>query len=382
MSKKKPVVNLFLDCGAFSAWNRGERLSIHGYIKYVQENIDYLYCYASMDKIPGMFGRKRTQAEVEASAAKSYENHKLMKKEGLKPIPIFHQGESYDWLKRYVDDGDAYIGISTAKDESTISQIAWLDDVFTMLCDEKGRPIVKTHGFGTTKPVLMMRYPFFTVDSTTWTLTPGYGSIVVPVWKRGAFCYDEPPMRVIFSDVVRTQAGGTSYDDLGAFQRLLVEQYLAECGLNVHETIYVPDNRRRVMLHYYLQFEKHHTIKPFFATRNFFGGAQRLQDKSKVKPWRTVTVMQATSMTHRGWGQMMTEMGANNRLLNYYDLREFPYEVMREFVMEGSRISGKRTKQRGANFQSEGYWNARKMALIKRVINNKGVVEDGTESID
>lgn len=56
-----------------------------------------------MDCIPGTFGRVRTQKEIEESPIKSWENYLYMKdklKSRDKLIPIFHQEESFEHLKK------------------------------------------------------------------------------------------------------------------------------------------------------------------------------------------------------------------------------------------------------------------------------------------
>src|SRR5580692_1929900 len=89
----KPKISLMLDSGAFSAWKRGISINLAEYIAYIKKHEHLLASYVCLDQIPGKPGVKRTQAEVDDAAAQSYKNQQTMKKAGLTPIPVFHQGE-------------------------------------------------------------------------------------------------------------------------------------------------------------------------------------------------------------------------------------------------------------------------------------------------
>src|SRR5260221_8934511 len=113
-AKKK--VQLMLDSGAFSAWNRGEEINIKEYIAYVKRNQHLLHSHVNLDVIPGVHGQRRATDDVESSAKQSYDNLQIMKAAELRPIPVFHHGESLTWLERLLKDGEPYIGLSASKD--------------------------------------------------------------------------------------------------------------------------------------------------------------------------------------------------------------------------------------------------------------------------
>jgi hypothetical protein len=116
-AKPKPLIKLMLDSGAYSAWTQNQAISIAAYIKFVRECEPYLHTYVNLDVIPGALGRPRTWQDTETAAAQSYRSLQLMKDAGLKPLPVFHQGEDFRWLERMLKDGEEYIGISTAKNQ-------------------------------------------------------------------------------------------------------------------------------------------------------------------------------------------------------------------------------------------------------------------------
>ena len=112
----EPGIRLFLDSGAYTAWTKGQTIDVHEYIKFVHEVEPCIATYANVDVIPGGSDRVRTTADAEASARRSYRNLQIMKDAGLKPLPVFHQGEHFRWLETMLVDGEDYIGVSTAKD--------------------------------------------------------------------------------------------------------------------------------------------------------------------------------------------------------------------------------------------------------------------------
>lgn len=266
-------IRLMLDSGAFSAWNRKEHIDIDKYIKFVKKNRKFIDTYVNMDVIPV----NRSQKEVEISASKSYENLQYMKTKGLNPIPVFHQGERFYWLKKLVDDGESYIGLSTYKQLWVKDHVKWLDEVFTMLTDDAGRPLVKTHGFGVMSFRILTRYPWETVDSTTWSLSPSYGKIFVPPYVGGKPDYTCQPIVVVISGVLQAstvywegklrkiKANQKRQFDLSSpivqdYTRRFLEE---ECGLSVAQARYDDDARRRAVLTYFNKFQENMKVVRF-----------------------------------------------------------------------------------------------------------------------
>ena len=174
-----------LDSGAYSAWTRGARIDIREYIQFIQRNEALLACYVNLDVIAGDGGNRAwRQADIEKAAAQSYANQQRMKDAGLRPIPVFHQDEVVHWLERYLSDGECYIGLSPYKRQNRRDAVRWLDRCFTLLT-ANGRPLVKTHAFGVTSPIILHRYPWASADSSKWALAAGFGQVPVPVYTNG-----------------------------------------------------------------------------------------------------------------------------------------------------------------------------------------------------
>jgi hypothetical protein len=216
-----------LDSGAFSAYWLDKEIDIDDYCDFIIKHKHLVANYINLDVIPGKPGTLRTTDDVKESSRRSFENFQYMKSRGLSPLPVFHQGEPFHWLERYLEDGEPYICISTNKELSTESNRKWLDIVFTMICDEQGNPSVKTHGLGITIWELMTRYPWESVDSTSWSLIPGYGRIIVPQYNKGIPIYDKRPISVIMSgwENKSKAAQRMQYDSLGPMEKEAVLRF-------------------------------------------------------------------------------------------------------------------------------------------------------------
>jgi hypothetical protein len=175
-------VNLFLDSGAFSAFTKGVVIDIQEYIAFIKENLEVIEVYANLDVI--------------GDPKATLDNQQIMEAAGLKPLPCFHYGEPAEYLEYYLDVYD-YVALGGMVPISTSDLMDWLDRIFAEhICGADGLPKNKIHGFGLTSLKLMLRYPWYSVDSTSWVMVGRMGSVLVP--KRGDYLVD--PWRVVVSD--------------------------------------------------------------------------------------------------------------------------------------------------------------------------------------
>jgi hypothetical protein len=134
-----------LDSGAYSAWKKGEVISLDEYIAYIRRN--QIGKYVVLDVI----------GDPEATDA----NLARMEAEGLYPIPVFHIGTNFSILDRYTERY-RYIALGGTVGKSKDIRETFFDKVF------ERHPEITYHGLGMTIPELMRKYPWFSVDSTTW----------------------------------------------------------------------------------------------------------------------------------------------------------------------------------------------------------------------
>jgi len=218
---KNKKVELFLDSGAFSAWTQGKEINIEDYISFIKEHKDVIDIYANLDVI--------------SSPKETWKNQMIMEKAGLHPLPVFHTTfEDPKWLKRYLNRGYDYIALGGMAG-GTISKtqiIKQLDFVFlNLLCDQKGYPKMKVHGFGLTALSIMLRYPWYSVDSTSWVITGRMGSIFIPRYKNGRWIYDENSWKITVSNRnPNIKEAGKHIETLSPINKQILLNYIHEKG--------------------------------------------------------------------------------------------------------------------------------------------------------
>ena len=215
---KKNKVDLFLDSGAFSAFTQKVEIDIMDYIAFIKKNDKHITHYSNLDVI--------------GSAKGTLKNQQIMEKEGLTPIPVFHYGEDEKFLVDYLSKGYKYISLGGMVPISTSALIHWLDHLFTKyLTDKNGTPNIKVHGFGLTSFVLMLRYPWYSVDSTSWVVTGRLGSLFIPLYKDSKWQYNKPPLKIaVSSKSPNLKDAGKHIETLSPKQKEVFLLFLKEKG--------------------------------------------------------------------------------------------------------------------------------------------------------
>lgn len=160
---------VFLDSGAFSAWNMGAEVSITDYVDYIKRNQDIIRVEDG--------NVMASVLDVVGSAQGTFENQMQMEALGVRPLPCFHKNEDPRYLEWYVQRYD-YITIGGMVGTPVPVLIDWLDHIWDKyMTDGAGRPRLKVHGFGVTSVPLMERYPWYSCDSSSWIQAAAFGSI-------------------------------------------------------------------------------------------------------------------------------------------------------------------------------------------------------------
>lgn len=201
---------VFLDSGAFSAFTLNKEVNIYQYVDYIKRNEDIIDCASVLDGI--------------GDPQKTYENQILMERLGVKPLPCFHYGEDERYLEWYISKYE-YITIGGMVPISNNQLFHWLDRIWEKyLCDSAGRPRLKVHGFGLTSVPLMERYPWFSVDSSSWVQIGAFGNVFMPRVGTIAFSTQSPNRKVENQHI----------DTLPPIMRQQVEQTLIGQGYDVN----------------------------------------------------------------------------------------------------------------------------------------------------
>ena len=146
-SNNTPV---FLDSGAFSAFTQKKEVDIDNYIEFIKQNLSRIEVYALLDVIGDPIGTKK--------------NLEYMEARGLKPLPVFHVGGDLKELEEMCNKYN-YLALGGlvpyAMNRAFLK--SWLDNCFSITRDK-----TKVHGFGVNAVWAWKRYPFYSVDATSW----------------------------------------------------------------------------------------------------------------------------------------------------------------------------------------------------------------------
>lgn len=135
-----------LDSGAYTAKSKNKKIDIDELIKEIKEG-GWNEC-AALDVI--------------GDPRKSYENAMYMKKAGVDAFPTFHYGEPWEFLAEYAKNFDK-VGLGgLVPVKSATDRNEWLTECFARIWPKK------THAFGVMGRESLMRFPFHSVDSTSW----------------------------------------------------------------------------------------------------------------------------------------------------------------------------------------------------------------------
>lgn len=167
---------VFIDSGAFTAFTKGTKIDLNAYIDYCHKNADIIEMISVLDEI--------NPDNVNQAVKTTVNNLFEMKRQGLEGvIPTFHMGEPEEVLKFYVDNYP-YISLGGMVGISVKQLMVWLDRMWSKyLTNDDGTPKIKVHGFGITSLPAMLRYPWTSVDSSTWVQWSAAGMILLP--ERG-----------------------------------------------------------------------------------------------------------------------------------------------------------------------------------------------------
>lgn len=236
------VCSHFLDSGSFTLWEKSEKYAeknrcsvwdyydtddfwsyIDAYADFVTKNGDGIDHYANVDAIPN--------PEI------TWRNQQYLESKGLHPVPVIHYRTDLMWLEKYIDAGYDFLAIgglvgSTSQDKCRY----WLDAAFDVICrGPQSMPRVKVHGFGVTALSLFTRYPWWSVDSTSWVKCAAFGNVCVPKKRKGEFVFTEPPSIVTFSEGSPSVAKGEykHFKLLSPSEKGIVEEWLAFVGVSL-----------------------------------------------------------------------------------------------------------------------------------------------------
>jgi hypothetical protein len=209
--------DLFLDSGAYSALTQNLSIPLEKYTTFVLEWQD------KFQKIAGL--------DVIGDAEASMKNFRYMKAAGARIIPTFHYGEPFEALDAMLAEcGEDGIGIGGVAQLGTGEALRnWLDLAWERIADKGGNPKVKVHGFAVTSPYYCMRYPWHSVDSTSWLMAGALGSVTI--FMGGKLC----KIAISASSPDAKKVGGIHYNELSPIEQAFVKNHIEALGTNLEE---------------------------------------------------------------------------------------------------------------------------------------------------
>lgn len=174
---------LILDSGAFTAWNTGKQVDIDAYAKWALANQHKAkkVVAVNLDVIPGEAGRTSTKKERAEGMKQSLINADYLRSLGLEVMEVYHQDEPQVFLDTLLDrlPPNGILGISPRNDVSLKSRIEWQNLVLRHLYQRYGvENLPKTHGLAVTALDSMKAFPYYSVDSSTWTTSMRFGQYI------------------------------------------------------------------------------------------------------------------------------------------------------------------------------------------------------------
>jgi len=232
---KKRNTKILLDSGAFTflrlaskkgkeASEKDKREYLDRYVQFIKENKDLFNAYVNLDVI----------YDPEAS----WKNQEYMESQGLSPMPVYHLGEDVKHFIRMLDNYE-YVGVGGAVGGGydRKGQLRCFNQLFSIMLERS--PKTRIHVFGKTDWFVMTRFPWYSLDSTTWLQVAAYGSIFVPRYdfKKGEFTFEKPPVMLGVSDILKQRDCISDHVEV-AFSKVEMEkllEYLDETGFTLKQ---------------------------------------------------------------------------------------------------------------------------------------------------
>lgn len=176
------------DSGAFTAWTTGKKVSLSSLIEWGHANMRLAatsgatFQCITLDVIPGTPGSLPTKREVGRAMKESLANGDAMREAGMKIMEVFHVGEPLDHLDLLIDrraPGEAVCVGGLVGRAASIKR-AVCDQVFAHVLSRcTPGEMIPVHGLGLAPRLAAgsptWRYPWVSVDSTTWLNPSKYG---------------------------------------------------------------------------------------------------------------------------------------------------------------------------------------------------------------
>lgn len=234
------TAKMMCDSGAFTHFQnmkkKGEILTDEAIYAYTDEYLDFLNewgddltCFVGVDSVPDPTNVDPTYAD------KTWENYLYMWKK-LKPsirhklIPVFHYGEDWKHLKRFLEhvheDGSRldYIGLAISLEGTKKVRIDWGQQCMKIIASSSN-PNVKTHAFGVGVRSVLEHIDVYSTDATSWVKRAAYGMISIN------------DKTIYISDVQKNKLVGNHYTERSSAFQYEVEKAIFDKGFTLEPEV-------------------------------------------------------------------------------------------------------------------------------------------------
>ena len=213
-TRKSSAPKLLLDSGAFSvATGKCEEFPVEEYGEYVLQTGARAF---NLDVIP------LNGVSPEEASKGSLRNYRILSEMGCNPIPVYHLGEPLSVLGKILDLGPKLVALGGFARNRSDQVTHFMRTAFGYLCDSKGKPMVRVHGLGLSSLTSVVRFPFYSVDSSAFVLLGSrFASILLPL--NGGFT------KVAFTEFKTTPE---SYSSLSPAVQRMVREIVETRGFN------------------------------------------------------------------------------------------------------------------------------------------------------
>lgn len=153
------------DSGAFTFRQKNKTLDSNAFDRYVDEYIEFINGYNvrhffEMD-VDNLIGLEKVEEY----------RKKIEKKTGKQSIPVWHSNRGWKYFERMCDEYE-YVSIGGIAKNPNGKK---LEKVFPWFIDHAHKTGTQIHGLGYTITKNLKKYPFDSVDSTSWSGGARYG---------------------------------------------------------------------------------------------------------------------------------------------------------------------------------------------------------------
>lgn len=172
---------LMIDNGEFSFHRHGGSIDIDEYIEWLNKYDSFIDYAIAVDSIPGKWRQPKTLNDYQISTQKTWENYLYMIKRVKSPnklLPVFHQGDDFSALERFLLLPELkYICISGSKDLTNADREVFYERCFDII--DRLRPDIKVHCLGSATISNVEQFRFMSLDSTTCNMVAAMGNVFI-----------------------------------------------------------------------------------------------------------------------------------------------------------------------------------------------------------